>query len=329
MEFKVFTDWKQLAPFTESFFKKSESLGLFTSKQWLELLLAYTQTEENRFYFVCVIDEQNLLALLPLCGQNFQQLRSINHRYTALNGILLSSSKPEKVCNLLANGLHQHGCQSLQLEPVDINNHLLLLLTNSMTTKGYASQSHFRFYNWTHLTSESNYQDYLSNRPSKLKNTLARKQRKMERELTYRYQIYRGIEVKQAMNDYHQTYASSWKAHEQYTDLLNDLAETFAKQDWTRLAVLYINDQPAAAQLWFVINDNASIFRLAYDEQWKPYSPGTLLTAFLMEYVIDQDQVKEIDFLVGNESYKQDWMSQRNERYSLLFSQTKPVKKTD
>jgi CelD/BcsL family acetyltransferase involved in cellulose biosynthesis len=36
-----------------------------------------------------------------------------------------------------------------------------------------------------------------------------------------------------------------------------------------------------------------------------------------MAYVIDTDKVEEIDFLTGNEAYKQDWMSERRERWGL------------
>ena len=40
-----------------------------------------------------------------------------------------------------------------------------------------------------------------------------------------------------------------------------------------------------------------------------------------MQYVIDIDQVEEIDFLTGNDAYKQDWMSERRERFALSFVQ--------
>ena len=68
----------------------------------------------------------------------------------------------------------------------------------------------------------------------------------------------------------------------------------------------------------------ASIFRLAYDEAWKRYSPGSILTAYLMQYVIDIDKVEEIGFLTGNEAYKQDWMSERRQRWRLVL--VKPQK---
>ena len=95
------------------------------------------------------------------------------------------------------------------------------------------------------------------------------------------------------------------------------------------MAILYAKDsateKPIAAQVWFVRHGKASIFRLAYDKSWRKYSPGSILTAYLMEYVIDTDKVEEIDFLTGNDAYKQDWMSERRERFVLgCFKSTKP-----
>ena len=44
----------------------------------------------------------------------------------------------------------------------------------------------------------------------------------------------------------------------------------------------------------------------------------------MMEQVIDRDGVTSLDFLTGNERYKQDWMSERRERCRLVFDrQTK------
>ena len=57
---------------------------------------------------------------------------------------------------------------------------------------------------------------------------------------------------------------------------------------------------------------------LSIGSAWKQYSPGSILTRFLMEYVIDTDKVDEIDFLTGNERYKQDWMSQRKARWEFV-----------
>ena len=86
-----------------------------------------------------------------------------------------------------------------------------------------------------------------------------------------------------------------------------------------RLAVLYVGPRPIAAQIWIVANNTASIYRLAYDEKWKQYSPGSILTKHLMQHVIEIDKVREIDFLIGNERYKQDWMTKRYELSGVRF----------
>jgi hypothetical protein len=161
------------------------------------------------------------------------------------------------------------------------------------------------------------YADYIAARPANLRNTISRKQRKLAREHGYDIRLFTGDDAPHAMSDYYAVYNASWKANEQNVDFMDDIVARFSKAGWTRLAILYIKGQPAAAQLWFVHHGKANIFRLSYNQAWKRYSPGSILTRFLVEHVIDIDNVEEIDFLVGNEAYKQDWMSERRERFVL------------
>lgn len=60
------------------------------------------------------------------------------------------------------------------------------------------------------------------------------------------------------------------------------------------------------------------IYKLAHDEGFQSLAPGTLLTALLMQQVMQRDQVNEVDFLVGDDAYKKAWMSQRRERLGLV-----------
>jgi CelD/BcsL family acetyltransferase involved in cellulose biosynthesis len=145
-----------------------------------------------------------------------------------------------------------------------------------------------------------------------------RKERKLEREHGFKIRLFTGDEALRGMPDYYAVYTASWKANEQYAAFLDNIVARFSQHGWARLAILYVKGQPAAAQLWFVAHGKASIFRLSYDEAWKPYSPGSILTSYLMKHVIEIDKVNEIDFLTGNDAYKQDWMSERRERFALI-----------
>ena len=64
-------------------------------------------------------------------------------------------------------------------------------------------------------------------------------------------------------------------------------------------------------------NGRAEIFKVAYDEAYKSHTAGTLLTAALMERVLDHDQVCEVDYLIGDDPYKKTWMSHRRERWGI------------
>ncbi|MEZ0239122.1 MAG: GNAT family N-acetyltransferase, partial [Methylophilaceae bacterium] len=84
------------------------------------------------------------------------------------------------------------------------------------------------------------------------------------------------------------------------------------------LGLAYLGEQPVAAQIWLVNDGRASIYKLAYDTNHAHLSVGSLLTNHLMQHVIDVDRVREVDFLIGDEPYKQDWMSHRRERWGIV-----------
>jgi hypothetical protein len=46
----------------------------------------------------------------------------------------------------------------------------------------------------------------------------------------------------------------------------------------------------------------AEIFKVAYDEAHKALSPGTLVTALVMEHVLEVDRVREVDYLTGDDA---------------------------
>ncbi len=324
MKFKCYQHWSQLPQQVDLLFKYGEQTSMFTTREWFETLYNNAFDNNKTLLLACVVETDHVLVLLPLQGVD-GHWQALRHRYTSLFTLLTSNTQQHVLLNCLAQGLNQLNIHSLDLSPVARHDHTLNQLKQALETQGFSCHQRFLFYNWIHRTNGQSYQEYLAERPSTLRNTLKRKQRKLQREQNFNIKMYQGIAVKQGLNDYHTTYFSSWKAHEQYTELLNAIANNLAIPNWTRLAVLSINEQPAAAQLWFVVQRKASIFRLAYAEQWKHYSPGSLLTAYLMRHVIDIDKVSEIDFLTGNEPYKQDWMSQRQKRYSMMFgkAQTK------
>ncbi len=317
MKFVCYTGWEQLPDSANELFATEEKTSLFLSRPWFENLTTAALDKNESMLLACVMSGSNIMAMLPLmqCGSN--TLFSLKHRYTSLYCLFLTEHHQQEVLRCLSEGLRQLPIKALLLEPVADDDCHLNEFQHFMTLAGFHCEFTFRHYNWIYRVQGQSYKDYMAARPSKLRNTISRKKRKLEREHDYDIQLFTSDDVVQKMSDYYAVYNASWKASEQYVGFLNGIVAGFSKLGWSRLAILYVNEQPVAAQLWFVAHRKANIFRLSYDEAWRKYSVGSILTSYLMEYVIDVDKVEEIDFLTGNDTYKQDWMSDRRERFAL------------
>jgi hypothetical protein len=326
MEFVCYADWYELPASVDLLFAAAEKQSIFFSRPWFENLLENGPEETETLLLAGVAEGDRMLALLPLSRREGEHGYPLKHLYTSLYTLLLESSRQQQILDCLIQGLKQLPVYSLQLDPVAEDDYNLERLQQAMTPYGYTCHRYFRFYNWTHRTAGESFNDYMAARPSRIRNTLKRKRRKLGREQDYHIRLFTDTHLTQALADYRTVYNASWKANEVFEPFIEGLARHFSAAGWLRLAILYINNQPAAAQFWFVAHGKASIFKLAYDEAWKHYSPGTILIAYLMQHVIERDKVEEIDFLTGNDAYKQDWMSERRQRWRLSCIDKTPRK---
>ena len=317
MDFACYTEWDQVPAGAETLFTRASADSIFFSRPWFENLSSHGLEDGQSMVLACVIDGDRVLALLPLMTRGGEHLQALGHLYTSLYTLLLAEQDRREILACLASGLSRLPVDSLLLAPVADDDGRLLELQQAMESSGYSCYRHFRFYNWFHRLDGESFADYMAARPSRVRNTIMRKQRKLAREQRYSIRLYSGDDLQQGMADYNAVYDASWKARELFADFVDGLAERLSGRGWLRLAVLYIAGKPAAAQFWFVAHGKASIFKLVYDEAWKRYSPGSILTRYLMEHVIETDRVEEIDFLTGNDAYKGDWMTGRRERWSL------------
>jgi len=330
MKFVLFRQWNQLPESVDILFAKSEQKSLFCSRIWLETLSTHALAEHQSLLLACVIEGSRTLAILPLMKHAQGDVSSLSNNFTSLYSLLIADNgQQHSVLKCLADGLVDDSSvkpvQSMLFEPIDTNDDNIMRLRQLIEANGFKSQTYFRFYNWMHPIQNQSFDEYIAERPANLRNTIRRKKSKLKREHGYEIRLYKNDKnnsalIKQALNDYTAIYKTSWKTNEFFSDFTPALVNSLYQNNWLRLAILYVNQQPIAAQIWFVAHGKASIYRLVYDEDWKQYSPGSILTAYLMHYVINTDKVKEIDFLTGNERYKQDWMSVRRERFGIRFA---------
>ena len=265
MEFALYAEWNQLPESANALFGQAEKDSIFFSRPWFENLVDNSLEDGQSMVLACVVEETRVLAILPLMKRNAEHWYSLGHLYTSLYTLLLAADGRREALSCLALGLSRLPVLSLRLDPVAEDDANLQGLQEAMESSGFHCRRYFRFYNWIHRLQGQSFEDYIEARPSRVRNTIARKQRKLDREHGYTVRLFAGNDLPQGMADYHAVCKASWKPDELFATFIEGLAGRLAAQGWLRLAVLYIQEKPAAAQLWFVAHGKASIFKLVYD----------------------------------------------------------------
>ena len=157
--------------------------------------------------------------------------------------------------------------------------------------------------NWIAHTAGLSFEQYWAARPSRLRNTVKRKTRATPLDIA----IHTSFDP-EAWADYEAIYAASWKPGEGSPTFLRAMAESAAA---LRLGIARYRGRPVAAQLWTLDGDTATIHKLAYREDAKALSPGSILSHAMFAHVIDHDRPAIIDYGTGDDAYKADWMDQR------------------
>ena len=215
----------------------------------------------------------------------------------------------------------------LRLQPLDADSAWLAALQQALRGAGYWTDRFFCFGNWFQAVPAGGFAAYWAQRPSMLRSSVERGRRRLDRKGAWHVEIHsndpQGVE--RALQAYLTVYAQSWKNPEPCPDFMPGLVRTAAREGWLRLGVLWLQDQPLAAQVWLVHGAKANIYKLAYVKGQEKLSAGSALTAALKQHVMDVDRVSEVDYLSGDDAYKRDWMAQRRERVGLLaFNPRRP-----
>jgi hypothetical protein len=181
---------------------------------------------------------------------------------------------------------------------------------------GLAVRQFDHFGNWYEDVRGQTWTSYLASRPGQLRETIRRKLRR-----EYRFDVIEGENGLEAgIAAFAAVYGRSWKEPEPFPEFNAALMRAVAPLGLLRLGIMRIGDAVAAAQIWVVERDRATVLKLAHDEAFKSASPGTVLTALMLRRLLDAERVAEIDFGRGDDGYKSAWARQRRQRIGLVFA---------
>jgi hypothetical protein len=247
------------------------------------------------------------------------RLSSLSNFYTSHFG-LLSNVEDETRKNLIDQVVYEIGVEHpridiVRLSPLDGKSAETRMLQESFSTHGWLTERYFCFQNLYEEVDGISFQEYLKARSSRIRKTAANRSRKFDRDSSNRFEIITDVtRCRKGVQIFDDLYKKRWRTGEPYPRFIPRLVEECAERGWLRLGIAWVNDQPAAAQLWIVKDRVAYIFKIAYDPQYDNLSIGSVSLYKMFEAVIDNDDVVEIDFLTGDDAYKRDWVSNSREK---------------
>lgn len=200
-------------------------------------------------------------------------------------------------------------------------------LASAFRRIGWAVQVYEQFGNWYEPTTGIDYSTYLAARDGKLRNTIDRKTRRFLRMPGAKLEILRTTEqLEYGLGAYLNVHARSWKQPEPYPEFIPSFVRRFGEIGTIRIGVASAESRPLAAQIWLTWGRRATIAKLAYDDTTKALSPGTVLTAHMLEDALNARNFDEIDLGRGDDGYKRDWLGSRRPVLGMVIANLRSMR---
>ncbi len=307
-----------------------EEKSLFFSSSWFNNFIETVVLPSNGqvLWLGCKSEDNKPLLLWPVWLQQKKKwhpvrLTALANYYTTLFEPLEATTNPQQL-ELAINRVTQEICKLswdyLDLFPLNPKSPVYNLIIQSFRQQKKHVEPYFLYGNWYLLTENQTYDAYFNTRRKKLRNSIRTSNNRLNDKKTAYKIVTESHDLETALSYFHKTYLAAWDKEEPFPEFIPNLAHTACQKGWLRLGLMFIDDEIAAAQIWLTIKGTSYIYKVCRDPKFNAYSPGTLLTNYLIEYVFSVDNVKKIDFLTGDDHYKQDWMSHREERWGLQIS---------
>lgn len=296
---------------------------------WRNLETQVFASHPGRRYFVLRVDGVAAAVLPLLLSGNALHRRgqALGNYYTCLYEPALAAGVDAATLSHLFSAAtrHQGAMHSLTLAPMNPDGDTFATVERALALAGFGCERYFCFGNW-YLQAPASWADYLAGREGKLRSTIKRMKQRLATDEGHVEIIADTANLERGIAAYEAVYANSWKVPEPSPGFMPGLMRLCAERGAMRLGLVWLKGQPIAAQFWIVAHGRAEIYKVAYDENFKSHSPGTVLTAHLLQHVLEEDRVLEVDYLIGDDSYKKNWMSHRRERWGLVaYNRRSPI----
>jgi hypothetical protein len=343
-----FAGYDALPPSYEPLMEEAARLGLFFQRVWYEYLMAQFYSEGNLMQLYAVEDVRSgaPVMLLPVrytrsdaAVNRSHAIASISHLENYASGSPIFAAdlgvQRREVLTTLFEWMRKsrpdiqpRRAEVIRLWPFEVGSDLGLDVRQSLREAGFIVQGYTNSVNQYENTSGLDYEAYFAARSSNQRYNSRRRRRNLEKNGALEFVMYTGDEdpalLRRATDEYILVSVRSWKSPGSTvsSDVI-DLIALAASQRCLRLGILYLNEVAIAAQFWIFTGGVASALRVHYDEAYKQYAPGVVLSSFCIEHLLDRDHAGSLDFGYGGDEYKEKWM--KSSRFYCGFMAFNPA----
>ncbi|MEO8300883.1 MAG: GNAT family N-acetyltransferase [Rhizomicrobium sp.] len=290
---------------------------------WFEILASTTLSQKESACVVALLGEDGQpVCAVPLVEQGGRIVRGLTSPFTT---VFRAPFGHDGDARTLGKLLAAKTGDTFRLDALDPADSAARSFQDGLAAGGLVVTRFRHFANWFERI--DSFSDYWNGRESRLKSTVKRKGAPLQRDGMLIFEMIdlaadwrRGVEIYEAI------YARSWKPPEPHPHFISALLERLGRHGTARLGVAMIEGKPAAAQIWLVQQDRATIFKLAHDPAFDRQSPGTLLTHWMLRLLHEQDGVRDVDFGRGDDGYKRLWLGSCQDREGVLAANPRTLK---
>jgi hypothetical protein len=221
----------------------------------------------------------------------------------------------------------------LRLEALDPDWPCLDGLLRGLRRGGLVALRFDQFGNWYEAVLD--WPSYLAGREGALRETIRRRSARASRDPRITLELFRDpAGLDRGISAFEDVYRRSWKEPEPYPSFNAALMRLAADQGVLRLGVMWQDgpgesdtgedergqgERAIAVQYWVLTGAVACVLKLAHDEAARALSPGTVLTAWMIQGMLAEGPVRALDFGRGDDAYKQGWAGVRRQRIGFLL----------
>ena len=298
-----------------TFFAGADRTNFFTLPEWFRLIAAYG-LDAGSEAFVSV-DSDSAIGIA--CRYDGRVLRSCTNVYSCNFDLFAGRPDPQSLRNFIRALLVAAGpLARVRLEGLDPGSAHFSAILNGIRAADFVAKPYFAWANWFEPTAGMDFQQFVSTRSSRLRNTWSRKRGMVMKTSSAAFRLYdRDENIEPFISAYERVREQSWKKPEPFPGFIPALIRLAASLRALRCGLLTVDGVAAAAQFWILWEGHATIYKLVHAEKFAEMSPGTLLTMEMMRRVLEEDRPLEVDFGRGDDDYKKSWLTKRRELWGI------------